>query len=254
VFLEPEALGEDDWRKESGVLNKVKRIVLPETIQRIWGKHKYKVFISHKAEFKKEASELKTKLEVYGISGFVAHEDVLPTKEWQNEIEHALSTMDALVALLTDEFHESNWTDQEVGFAFGVGVPIIPVKLGKDPYGFIGKFQALSCSWDSAASQIVTLLLKHDKMINAYIKVIKECNTYNDANTLSKMLPNLDSLSPEQTRFILAAFNSNDQIRNSFGFNGRKKSFSEGLAYHLNRLTGKIYNFSSTGEIEEEKD
>ncbi len=29
--------------------------------------------------------------------------------------------MDALAALLTTDFHDSNWTDQEVGFAIGRG-------------------------------------------------------------------------------------------------------------------------------------
>ena len=249
VFFEPEPLGKQDWRKDSGALLKVKEVVLPETLERIWSKQGFRIFISHKAEFKKEASELKAKLAVYGISSFVAHEDVLPTKEWQDEIENALSSMDGLVALLTEDFHDSNWTDQEIGFAFGVGVPIIPVRLGKDPYGLIGKFQALCCPWDSTSSQIVTLLTKYEKMINAYINVIKECNTYENANTLSKMLPNLDSISPDQTREIISAFNNNDQIHNSFGFNGRKKSFGEGLAFHLNRLTGKNFFYTSTGEI-----
>jgi hypothetical protein len=35
----------------------------------------------------------------------------------QNEIETALESMDAFVALLTENFHESLWTDQEVGYS-----------------------------------------------------------------------------------------------------------------------------------------
>ena len=63
------------------------------------------------------------------MSCFVAHVDIHPTKEWQDEIESALSSMDGFVALLTDKFHESDWTDQEVGFALARGVPIIAVRL-----------------------------------------------------------------------------------------------------------------------------
>jgi hypothetical protein len=57
--------------------------------------------------------------------------------------------MQALACLLTPDFHQSNWTDQEVGFALGKGVVVIPVRLGYDPYGFIGKVQGLSGSLES---------------------------------------------------------------------------------------------------------
>lgn len=40
-------------------------------------------------------------------------------------------------------FKESSWTDQEVGFAVGRGVLIIPIIRGLDPYGFISKYQGL---------------------------------------------------------------------------------------------------------------
>jgi len=140
VFFEMEVTDDHDWRKESELLISNKRDIPPSVTKRIWDNDCFRVFLSHKAEVKKEAAILKDKLKFYGISCFVAHEDIHPTKEWQNEIENALHTMDSFVALLTEEFHDSLWTDQEVGFAFGRGVPIISVKLGKDPYGFIGKF------------------------------------------------------------------------------------------------------------------
>ena len=58
------------------------------------------------------------------------------------------TAMDAFAALMTEGFHDSDWTDQEVGFALARGVPVIAVKLGRDPYGFLGKFQALRADWD----------------------------------------------------------------------------------------------------------
>ncbi len=251
VFLEMELVEEQDWRKESGLLLSGKRVILPESINRIWGHEGYKVFLSHKAEVKKETAALKEELKLYGISCFVAHEDIHPTKEWQNEIENALSSMDSLIALLTDKFHDSIWTDQEVGFAFGCGIPIISVKLGKDPYGFIGKFQALSCSWDTAAKEIVKILLKHERMVNAYIKAVQNCENYENGNILAKMLVSIDKLSSQQTSDLLSAFNGNMQVQDSFGFNGRKpKYFGKGLAYHLSRLSNQVYRFSQSGKIE----
>ena len=108
-----------------------------------WGAGEARIFLSHLAAMKAVVSALRDALERYGISVFVAHEDIEPTKEWQTEIESALSTMDGLIALLAPGFKESNWCDQEVGVAIGRQLPIIAVRLGLDPYGFIGKYQAL---------------------------------------------------------------------------------------------------------------
>lgn len=103
----------------------------------------FKLFISHISKDKVTATRLSATLKPYGISGFVAHEDIHPTLEWQREIERALLTMDAFLAIHTKGFHESNWTQQEVGFAVGRGVKIISFKMGEDPTGFISKQQAL---------------------------------------------------------------------------------------------------------------
>lgn len=47
-----------------------------------WGENQLCVFISHLAKNKIFASELQAALAVYGISCFVAHEDIEPDAEW----------------------------------------------------------------------------------------------------------------------------------------------------------------------------
>jgi len=86
--------------------------------------------------------------------------------------------MDAFVALLTEEFHDSDWTDQEVGFALGRTVPVIAVKLDMDSYGFIGKFQAVSCEWDSAAVEIAKLLINRGTMLDGLISRVESCPSF----------------------------------------------------------------------------
>ena len=81
-----------------------------------WQPGMLRVFMSHLAEYRAFAGALQAALEQRGISAFVAHNDIEPTKEWQAEIELALKTCESLVALLHPEFHKSNWTDQEIGF------------------------------------------------------------------------------------------------------------------------------------------
>jgi hypothetical protein len=250
VFFEMEVPDDHDWRKDSGLLVTHNRVIPDPVANRIWEKDCFRVFLSHKAEVKKNTSELKDKLKIYGASCFVAHEDIHPTKEWQNEIENALHTMDSFVALLTDGFHDSLWTDQEVGFAFGRGVPIILVKLGKDPYGFIGKFQALSCTWETASTEIAKILIKKEPMLNAYINAVQNCQSYDSGTKLAELLPCIDKFSDSQIERIVKAFNENSQVYDCYGFNGKKpRYYGDGLAHHLRRITNVDYKLSSRGKI-----
>src|SRR3974390_2291069 len=94
-----------------------------KAIKRIWEDSDYRLFLSHRSEVSRQAVKLKKQLNVYGVSAFVAHASIQPTRAWQDEIESALYSMDALAALMTEEFHKSYWTDQEVGFALGRHIP-----------------------------------------------------------------------------------------------------------------------------------
>lgn len=104
---------------------------------------RFRLFISHISADKLIATRLKDALTGHEIDGFVAHEDIHPTLAWQDEIERALHTMDAMVAVHTKGFSASFWTQQEIGFALGRGVKVISFKYGEVPTGFIGKHQAL---------------------------------------------------------------------------------------------------------------
>lgn len=110
----------------------------------VWLSDKTKVFISHLAKDKEKASKIQHYLLKNEMSGFVAHEDIEPTKDWQDSIKEALRTMDIMVALITPGFFSSVWTNQEIGFALGLDKKIITVKIGDDPQGFVGKFQAIN--------------------------------------------------------------------------------------------------------------
>ena len=103
----------------------------------------FRLFISHISKDKLNATRLRDCLRPYHVSGFVAHQDIQPTLEWQREIERALSHMDAFIAIHTTGFSQSVWTQQEIGFAVARGVKIISLKMPEDPTGFISKQQAL---------------------------------------------------------------------------------------------------------------
>jgi hypothetical protein len=143
--------------------NKSKKIDL-NPAPSFWNEGCLRLFISHLSIDKFFAQSLKDKLLNYGISGFVAHSDIEPTREWLIEIELALSTCEAVLALMSAKFHESNWTDQEIGIALGYGKVIIPTRMGMDPYGFISKFQAITFKTEEKViDEIFSVLVKNSE-------------------------------------------------------------------------------------------
>jgi hypothetical protein len=107
----------------------------------------------------------------------------------------------------------------------------------------LGKFQALSCDWDSAPIRIVKLFMKHDKhdrTISGYIRAMHDCAHYEDANKLACILPSIKELSPQQVDELIDAYNKNGQVRDSFGFNGQQSSkYGSGILPHLRRPDGR---------------
>ena len=123
-----------------------------------------RVFISHHSSSKEDATQLAELLENRGMSAFVAHLDIEPLSEWEKEMEDRLRTMDVLVALLTEEFKESDWCSQEIGYAVAIGVPIFHVRMGIDPFGFIGRYQAITDGIESVTDCIERELSNHPRM------------------------------------------------------------------------------------------
>lgn len=246
VFIELDLKNVDQWRQNSGIARK-KNTLSPTPItavHRIWGEHHVRLFLSHRSTVKVETSRLKVSLGRCGIAAFVAHEDIEPTQEWQKEIEYALFSMDALVALLTHDYHISNWTDQEVGVAIGRGVPHFTIRLGCDPYGLMGKGQAIgSCSWndtDEMAVRLFRLLYKHlpDKsrlFECALTSYSQSQNSSDSAWRVTNLLSIFDTLTPSQSERVFGVYNGNRE--NTYSFDGMKA-----LAPLLEKWTGREWN------------
>jgi hypothetical protein len=251
VRIRSEPTHDEDWRSKSGFLARKKRVVHPDAQTRIWQPEgRFRVFLSHRSDVKTEIGKLRDDLAAFGVACFVAHSDIKPTREWQAEIENAVFSADALVAAMTPGFHESDWTDQEIGIAFGRGIPIIALRLGQDPYGFIGKFQALTTSWENAAREIVKLLSSEEALLVSYVAAIENCGGWDAANRLAEVLPALKSIPITLVDRLIRAYNQNREIRNAFGFNGKRPNlYGEGLVHHLERATRQRFTKRTDGTI-----
>ncbi len=125
-----------------------------------------KLFVSHLSSNRQRMSHLKASLANWGISAFIAHEDIEASKEWRDEVEAGLETMEVMVAVVEPKFKESDWCAQEVGFALGRKIDIIPLRAGLDPFGFFGKYQGIQIKGKTpeiVASDVVQVLLKKPK-------------------------------------------------------------------------------------------
>ena len=144
--------------------SKVPDVSVSQTmIDELWGpgsRSQARLFLSHRAKYRKSASKVSEGLRELGHKTFVAHDDIRATKEWRDEILRALNTMTHFVGLVTDDFHEGSWTDQEIGYSFArTDVKRIFVKLSdSDPKGLAGFEQAAMSNWSEAVSRIVELM------------------------------------------------------------------------------------------------
>ena len=140
------------------------------------------------------------------------------------EIEAALTTCDALAAFLADGFHESNWTDQEVGYSVSRHVLIIPVRIPLDPYGFIARYQALTPRDDkpaTIAAGIAKILssntLTAPKMGPAIVRRFEDSMSFADAKARMGDVEGIKSWTPEMLRALESAVSRNSQISGSWG-------------------------------------
>jgi TIR domain len=189
-----------------------------------WQDGQLKVFISHLTSQREKATHIQTALSRYGLSGFVAHNDINPTAEWQIEIETALATCDLLVALVHSEFINSAWCDQEIGYALGRGIPVFTVKCGADPHGFVGRFQAFNGTGKTPpqiARELFEASISHKKlqerMADVIIDLFVSSASFSTAKERVGYVEQLKIWDPVYSVRLEKAVRTNDQIIHSWG-------------------------------------
>ena len=199
-------------------------VTTPRIEPPFWRKGMLRLFVAHLATHRVFAAELQEALLDFGVSCFIAHNDIEPTQEWQTQIETALATCDALVALLHQNFHASNWTDQEIGFAMGRGIPAFAVSFGEDPYGFIGRFQAFNGSKKNAAALALELFDAYRKnkqtqrrISEVLVGLFEQSGSFADAKARIGYLEDLALWEPSFSTRVRSAAKSNRQVSGSWG-------------------------------------
>jgi hypothetical protein len=183
-----------------------------------------KVFLSYSVEDKKIAGQIKRFLERFEMEVFLAHEDIEPSREWEEVIIEQLKACDVFIPILTENFVSSQWTDQETGFALSRQIPIIPINVGVKPYGFISKYQAFPFDENDIYKSCVGIMKIISKKLalgkeftNALIKVFGNSDSFdNAAKNSGLLLEFLQLFTIQQKNRILKIAASNEQIYYSF--------------------------------------
>lgn len=185
-----------------------------------WRSGYLRLFMSHSARHKEFVGDVATELDVVGIHGFVAHDTMAYSKPWQAQIEHALRSMQAFVAIVHPDFLESAWCHQEVGWALGRRVPKYVVRMGVDPAGFIGHEQ-----WPNghnlSPKQVAELIIRWassvpeigETMIDGLFTALGSVSNYIDAGATAKRIASLSGLTNDQWDRLDAIYWGNDQVR-----------------------------------------
>ena len=65
--------------------------MVSESSSSIWTPGWFRLFLTHISAEKQYIAAVKTELAQYEVDGLVAHEDIEPTRDWQDTIELALA-------------------------------------------------------------------------------------------------------------------------------------------------------------------
>jgi hypothetical protein len=187
-----------------------------------WPPDLVRLFLSHSALHKQFAGEVAENLRGVGVYGFVAHDTMTVTLPWQDQIEHALTTAEALVVLGHPEVNTSAWCQQEIGWAYGRGIPVLFIRIGADPAGFPGRTQwpsAFGKDPDEVARTITGWLNTQptlsDRITAGLIKALEVAGSFYDARDAARALNAVGTLTAEQWDAVDQIVRTNDQVGRS---------------------------------------
>ncbi len=192
------------------------------------GEDTFRLFISHTHPHARFAGYMRNHLKKFGIECFVAHDDIEPSEKWQEVIESALLTCHAATALVTTDFRQSVWCDQEVGFCLARALVTVPLMVGIEPHGFLAGFQAVklpdakgrSTAW-MAAEAVFDILAKRsetqERMVPCVVRRYSASYSFDNSRavyTLLRRIPK-ESWTLELVDEVEKVATENSQIQNA---------------------------------------
>lgn len=180
-------------------------------------------FLSHAHKDRFIARKLADELKKHAIDAFVAHDDIKLGDKWESSLLEKIKNCDLFIAILSENFHQADYTDHEVGIAYGLEKTILPLSIDKTmPYGFLTKFQAKKISPEIDEKEIAKIFTEflpktlENQADDRLIFELINSDSFYDANDCTRILSQYTEFSEKQINLIAEGFIHNDQIRSSY--------------------------------------
>lgn len=171
------------------------------------------IFISHSTKNEDVAKQLRDELEKKHYKCFLSGDDLEADDDWHDEIWKALTGCHAFLGVVTKEFFDSAFCQQELGAALAFGKPrLLILHDATKPPGFAARFQA--CKRSKLLDTLDTKARYRTVRVEAWITAAESVNSYKDANSAhDRFSGEWDDMSEdEKLRWLLAAA-GNSQIK-----------------------------------------
>jgi hypothetical protein len=100
-------------------------------------------FLSYHHADSKLAGKVRHELLLRNSTGFLAHEDIRISKTWREEILRNLRSCTALIAIITPNYAQSAYANQEAGYVLSKGKSVISFNFDAELPGFLESLQAI---------------------------------------------------------------------------------------------------------------
>ena len=182
------------------------------------------VFLSYGKEDANAAAIVHEGLKNIGIDCFFAPVDLPIGQDFRIKLMEKIKSCTTFVVLISQNYHISVYTDQELGIALGLDKHIIPICLDETiPYGFLDSIQCICCSGASVSTQMEKLeeaILQYTgyekTQVDFYIEHIRVSSSWEEAGFWAQKIQDNVHFSTSQVNKIADAVIRNDQVRNSW--------------------------------------
>lgn len=181
-----------------------------------------RLFFSHLSRSHGFVESVSTVLEHLGIEVLVAHQDIRPSHDWQAVLASGLDQCDGLVAFVETGFRESEWCDQEIGWALGRHRPVLSLfREQVTPYGLAGRIQGQSYEGDApsaVATKIISWAGDDDplrrRLLESLVQTLENSPNFDTTREVVRLLRELPAtaLSSDLVDRLSKAATSNPQV------------------------------------------
>ena len=152
---------------------------------------------------------------------FLAHDGIAGGEPWREALRDEIDKCNMLVALVTKNFHASEFTGQEVGAAWVLQKPVLCVCVdGAAPAGFVAERQGFKYDHadpDRMAADMLTFAMPKiygERAADTVVEMLPESASLLEVECLTNLLERED-LTAEHLKTIESALVSNPYIQTS---------------------------------------